>query len=51
LWSRGKELNCRSLGCGFEPWFMSEMPDIMHRSCPDNWFKRFVGQDVQGSYK
>jgi hypothetical protein len=29
-WVRGKELDCRSLGHGFESWPMSGMPAITH---------------------
>ena len=40
-WSRGKELDCRSLGRGFEPWPISGTPVITHRSCPDDWLAQF----------
>jgi hypothetical protein len=45
-WSRGEELDCRSLGRGFEPWPMSGTPFIMHRSCPDNWLAQFSINNV-----
>ena len=35
-WSSGKELDCRQLTRGFEPWPMSGTPVITYRSCPDD---------------
>jgi hypothetical protein len=40
-WSRGKELDCRSMGRGFEPWPMSGPHVITHRSCPDDRLAQF----------
>ena len=40
-WSSCKELDCNSLGGGFEPWPVSGTPVITHRSCPDDWLAQF----------
>jgi hypothetical protein len=39
--SRGKALDCRSLGDRFEPWPMSGMTVITHRSFLDDWLAQF----------
>jgi hypothetical protein len=40
-WSRGKELDCISLGRGFEPRIMSGTPVITHRSGAHDWLAQF----------